>query len=153
MLKHIQLRIDQAKLLASCSPCPRGQVGAVIYHPESWAVISDGYNGPPRGGSKLCHSDHACSRIDQNIISGQRVEVGCHHAEANAIVNASRLGASTLNAHLAVTRSPCLNCAKLIHHAGIKAVYSPDDGDQPGIDYLIKHDVKVVRWSTSKRDN
>ena len=50
MLKHIKLRIDQAKLLASCSPCPRGQVGAVIYDPESWAVIADGYNGPPRGG-------------------------------------------------------------------------------------------------------
>ena len=150
-MKHIELRINQAKLLASCSPCPRGQVGAVIFEPLSWAVVADGYNAPPRGGSKLCHSDHSCSRIDLKIISGQRVEIGCHHAESNAIVNASRRGASTLDCSLAVTRSPCLNCAKLIHHAGITTVYSPDDGEQPGINYLMKHDVKVIRWSTSKR--
>lgn len=149
MNKHIKLRIEQAKLLAKSSPCPRGQVGAVIFDPRSWAVISDGYNGAPRGGGELC-GDHTCTRDDLSIISGTSVEIGCHHAEANALMNAARLGASTLGAFLTVTRDPCLNCAKLIHHSGIATVYSPAREGEAGVGYLLKHGVKVVPWKSKK---
>lgn len=39
------LRIEHATLLHGLSPCPRGKVGAVIYDLETYAIISDGYNG------------------------------------------------------------------------------------------------------------
>ena len=151
MNKHIKLRIEQAKLLAKSSPCPRGKVGAVIFNNQSWAVISDGYNGAPRGGGELC-GDHTCTRDDLNIISGTSIEVGCHHAEQNALCNAARLGAATLGASLAVTRDPCLNCAKLIHHAGISQVYSPCREGEAGVSYLLQHGVEVLPWRLKKDD-
>ena len=151
MNKHIKLRIEQAKLLAKSSPCPRGKVGAVIFNNQSWAVIADGYNGAPRGGGELCGA-HTCTRDDLNIISGTSVEIGCHHAEANAICNAARLGASTVGASLAVTRDPCLNCAKLIHHAGISQVYSPCREGEAGVAYLLQHGVEVLPWRLKKDD-
>ena len=151
MNKHIQLRIEQAKLLAKSSPCPRGQVGAVIFNGESWAVIADGYNGAPRGGGHLCFGDK-CIRNDLLIPSGTQVEIGCHHAEANAICNAARLGASTVGASLAVTRDPCLNCAKLIHHAGISKVYSPCNEGEFGVSYLLQHGVEVLPWRSKRED-
>ena len=45
MSKHIMARLRQAELLSKISPCPRGQVGAVLFEPDSWVIISDGYNG------------------------------------------------------------------------------------------------------------
>lgn len=97
-------------------------MGAVIFDPSTYAVIADGYNGAPRGGGTLCGGD-VCIRTEQRIPSGSSCEIGCHHAEMNAIANASRLGHSTKGAHMAVSCSPCLMCAKMIHHVGITCVY------------------------------
>lgn len=152
MSKHIWSRLRQAELLSSNSPCPRGKVGAVLFEPDSWVVISDGYNGPPRGGGFLCAGDY-CERNRRGIKSGTMTEVGCHHAEANAIINAARRGTSTWGAWLAVTRTPCLNCAKMIHHAGIERVYISTAlehlvGD--GVSYLVDHSIEVKLWSSMK---
>ena len=148
MSKHIKLRIEQAKSLASCSPCPRGQVGSVIFRPSSWAVVADGYNGPPRNGGYLC-GDDVCHRDANQIMSGTMTEVGCHHAEANAIINAAREGASTKGAYLVVTRIPCDACAKLIHHAGITKVFYPETPDYDGqaLEYLEHFGIEVEPWT------
>ena len=119
--KHIRLRLQHATLLHDLSPCPRGRVGAVIYDPDSNAVISDGYNGPPRKGGELC-GGAICRRTEEGVVSGTRCEIGCHHAEMNALLNALRLGQSTLGMHIIITCEPCLMCAKMIHHAGIVRV-------------------------------
>ena len=153
MNKHIVARLLQAQMLSELSTCPRGKVGAVIFEPVSWVIISDGYNGPPRGGGDLCGGDH-CERDARQIISGTMTEVGCHHAELNAIVNAARRGASTLGAWLAVSRAPCLNCSKIIHHAGIKRVYVITDFEAlecVGAKYLREHNVEVMIWSEKRR--
>lgn len=145
MNKHILLRLEQAELLGQMSTCPRGQVGAVIFEPYSWVVVADGYNGPPRGGGELCGEDH-CRRDLLEIISGSMTETGCHHAESNAIVNAARRGAPTRGAWLAVTRAPCLSCAKIVHHAGIKRVFVFACESEPnlsGVSYLEQHQVSV----------
>jgi dCMP deaminase len=150
MNKHILARLNQAQMLGELSPCPRGHVGAVLFEPESWVVISDGYNGPPRGGGDLCGGDH-CERDAKQIISGTMTEVGCHHAELNAIVNAARRGNSTLGAWLAVSRTPCLNCAKAIHHSGVTRVYVITESQVEltckGSAYLDEHGVEVMTWS------
>ena len=152
-MKHVLTRLRQAQILSELSPCPRGKVGAVIFEPSSWVIISDGYNGPPRGGGHLCGGD-LCERDVKGIISGTMTEVGCHHAELNAIVNAARRGSSTMGAWLAVSRTPCLICAKAIHHAGITRVYVIPDLEALtciGATYLREHGVEVMRWSEKRR--
>lgn len=137
--KHIISRVHHAKMMSSLSPCTRGKVGAVIFDPLSYAIIADGYNGPPRKAGELCGGDR-CVRTDQQIKSGTRCELGCHHAEMNAILNAVRLGHSTLGSALAVTCEPCLMCAKMIHHAGIAFVFYASCGySRDGVVYLEKH--------------
>jgi dCMP deaminase len=138
--KHVASRLKHATLLHELSPCPRGKVGAVIYDPESYAIVSDGYNGPPRKGGRLCGGD-CCARDEQKITSGTHGEIGCHHAEMNALLNALRLGHSTLGKHMIITCEPCLMCAKMIHHAGIVSVLYHARGYATfdGVDYLYQH--------------
>ncbi|QDP59419.1 MAG: putative deoxycytidylate deaminase [Prokaryotic dsDNA virus sp.] len=144
--KHIWTKIRMSQQLAQASPCPRAKVGAMLFQPDTWVTLADGYNGAPRGGGDLCGGT-VCHRDEQKIVSGTRVEVGCHHAEANAICNAARYGHATKGAWLVVTRPPCLNCAKLIHHAGITQVYTTKhDRDSPGCAYLIEHNITVISW-------
>ena len=139
--KHYKLRLEGAKLLATMSPCPRGQVGAVIFNPDNYVIIADGYNGPPRKGGDLCGGDQ-CTR---DCPSGTQIQTGCHHAEMNAICNAARVGAMTLGAAMAITCEPCLLCAKLIHHAGIELViYVAKGYSGEGIEYLKKARVDLL---------
>jgi dCMP deaminase len=109
-------------------------------------ILMDGYNGGPRGGGTLCGGD-VCLRTEQEIPSGTRLEIGCHHAEMNVICNAAANGVSTRGAWLIVTGEPCQMCAKLIHHAGIVRVILVTDGyaGENGVQYLEAHGVEVQR--------
>ena len=139
--KHYSLRLEGARLLAKMSTCPRGQVGAVIFNPDNYVIIADGYNGPPRKGGQLCGGTE-CIR---KCASGTEIQIGCHHAEMNAICNAARQGASTIGAAIAITCEPCLLCAKLIHHAGIELVIYDSKGYSPeGVEYLESHAIKLL---------
>ena len=131
-------------MLANASNCPRRKFGALLVDPESNVVLADGYNGGPRGGGRLCGGE-ICDRDRLQIASGTRIEIGCHHAEANLICNAARNGVRTLNAWLIVTGEPCMSCAKLIHHAGIAKVLVVEGGyvGANGVDYLQSHGVEV----------
>lgn len=143
MNKHIEFRLAQAEQIENLSPCTRGKVGAVIFNPESYTVVSDGYNGPPRKGGALCGGNE-CTRSNLKIESGTHCEIGCHHAEANAISNAARNGVRTLGMSIAITCEPCLMCAKLIHHAGIDTVYYRGNHySTDGVAYLKRNDVTL----------
>jgi len=144
--RYISTRIEQCIILSQQSSCPRRQIGAIIVDPESNSVLSDGYNGPPRGGDTLCGGNH-CERDTLSILSGVQLERGCHHAEMNAILNAARMGTRTLGAVMIITAEPCLMCAKAIHHAGLKSIYIVEDGysgaSYIGIPYLKENNVNV----------
>ena len=73
------------------------------------------------------------------------MEIGCHHAEMNVICNAAANGVATDGAWLIVTGEPCLLCAKLIHHAGIRKVIVVQGGyaGENGVGYLREHGVAV----------
>ena len=143
--KHIRIRIEQCLALAKASNCPRRKFGALLLDPERNVVLMDGYNGGPRGGGDLCGGD-VCLRDELSIPSGQRVEIGCHHAEMNLICNAAANGVPTRGAWLIVTGEPCMMCAKLLHHAGITRVLVVDGGyaGSNGCQYLDQHGVEVV---------
>jgi dCMP deaminase len=59
----------------------------------------------------------------------------------NAILNAVRLGQTTLGMHMVVTCEPCLMCAKMIHHAGIASILciSARYATLEGVSYLETH--------------
>lgn len=140
--KHILRRIEHCLFLAKNSPCPRARFGALIVDPVRNSVISEGWNGPPKGESVLCGGT-TCDRNECSIKSGCDVQVGCVHAEMNAICNAAAQGSRCDGAWLFVNGAPCLMCAKLIHHSGIKKVIllKGGYGPQEGLNYLEQHDV------------
>ena len=143
--KHIQIRLDQCNILAQASNCPRGKVGAIIYDPENDNVLADGYNGGPRGAEGSLCGGHRCIRDANNVKSGTEIQIGCHHAEMNALCNALRQGTKTLGMHMICTTAPCLMCAKLIHHAGItKFSYSGTYSTLEGIQYLLSNEIPVI---------
>mgnify|MGYP001572941393 CR=1 FL=1 len=94
-------------------------------------------------------NDHCLTLLmtHPRISSGERCEVGCHHAEMNALTRAARRGVPTLGTWLVVTSEPCLLCAKLLHHAGVAKVLCVRDGyagGDSGVRYLEAHGVTVV---------
>ena len=144
--KYIQTRIEQCLVLSKQSTCPRRSIAAMLIDPETNSIVSDGYNGPPRGGGTLCGGSE-CLRESSKVESGTRLEVGCHHAELNCILNAARVGNKTSGKVMIVTAEPCLMCAKAIHHAGIAEVYVVGGGYSGalvnGVSYLEEHGVTV----------
>ena len=144
-LKHIEIRKNQCTLIASASTCCRRKVGSVIVDPNSNVVVSEGYNGPPRGSEgKLCGGSD-CLRDRFKVKSGTQNDIGCHHAEINAILNATRIGTSTMGKWMFTSCDPCLMCAKSIHHAGIKRVYAPLNTEvhQQGLKYLKENGIEL----------
>jgi len=144
--KHLKIRIEQCLALAKASNCPRRTFGALLLDSDRNVILMDGYNGGPRGGGELCGGDE-CLRDTNNVVSGTRVEIGCHHAEMNVICNAAANGVATKNAWLIVTGEPCIMCAKLIHHAGIIRVIVVDGGygGANGVTYLEDHGVEIQK--------
>ncbi len=122
--------LDIADSVLERSTCLRRKYGAIIVRNDE--IISTGYNGAPRG-RKNCSDLGVCTRETLNIPSGERYEL-CRsvHAEANAIISASRrdMIGSTLylvgrdaktNALLSDAMS-CSMCKRQIINAGISAV-------------------------------
>jgi dCMP deaminase len=107
-------------------------------------VLMDGYNGGPRGGGELCGGE-TCLRDELAVPSGERMEIGCHHAEMNVVCNCAAAGVPTKGAWMLVTGEPCALCAKLIHHAGIVKVIVVGGGyaGANGVQYLRRHGVEV----------
>lgn len=103
--------LEIAKVVAKRSTCDRSHVGAVIA--KNKVILSTGYNGAPRG---LPH----CDDIGHEIVDGHCIRTA--HAEANAIAQAAKNGASIEGASLYLTISPCYDCFKMIVNAGIKEV-------------------------------
>lgn len=144
-MKHIELRMKQAKLLAAQSKCVRRGVGAVIVSAEG-DLLSEGYNGMFKGGGNLC-GDGKCDR--EGLCSGKEMDVGCIHAELNAILHCARLGRSTVGASMVLTTLPCHNCAKMIVQSGIVEVLVLRGSypDERGVQMLREQGVSVIEIS------
>lgn len=141
--KHLRQRVESCIALSKLSPCSRRQFGCVILDPESNVVISDAYNGPLRNSCGDLCGGAGCLR--DGIESGTRLEVGCVHAEQNAIYNSTRQRASLIGAWLFVNGEPCLVCAKAIIQVGISRVICITGGYsiQDGVELLEAHGVIV----------
>lgn len=115
--------IEMAKLYAKLSYAKRKQVGAVIVKDNS--IISDGYNGTPRGYSNECEDSEG--NTHWYVL----------HAEANAITKTAKNTSMCDNSTLYITLSPCKDCCKLIIQSGIKrVVYTEEYRDISGLKFL-----------------
>ncbi len=126
--------LDIAATVLERSTCLRRCYGAIIVNNDE--IISSGYNGAPRG-RKNCGDLGFCTREELNIPSGERYEL-CRsvHAEANAIISASRrdmLGATLYMAcrdprtgKLLPGSTSCSMCRRQIINAGIRQVVIRD---------------------------
>jgi len=132
-----QLRYDEAYMRmavewAKLSHCTRKQVGALIV--KDRMIIADGFNGTPTGFPNVCENE-----------AGQ-TEWYVLHAEANAITKLARSNNSAVGATLYITMSPCRECSKLIHQAGISRVVFKDRyKDAQGLDFLSQAGVDCIQ--------
>jgi len=135
MNKEKQTKYDKAYLKiakewAELSYCKRKKVGAIIV--KDRMIISDGYNGTPSGFENCCEDESGNTKW--YVL----------HAEANAILKVARSTQTCQGATLYISLSPCKECSKLIHQAGItRVVYHIDYKDNSGIEFLKKAGVQI----------
>ena len=116
---YLRMALEWGKL----SHCKRKQVGALIV--KDRMIISDGFNGTPTGFENPCE--------DEDNYTKWYVL----HAEANAILKVASSTQSCKGSTLYLTLSPCRECSKLIHQAGIiRVVYMNEYKDTTGLDFL-----------------
>ena len=119
--------LEIASTVAKRSTCLRRQYGAVIVNHDE--IVSTGYNGAARG-QKNCCDVGLCWREAHNIPHGKEYErCVAVHAEANAIISASRSESMGATLYLSgwengkqFSGEPCFMCARLIKNAGIDKV-------------------------------
>lgn len=119
--------LDIADTVLQRSTCLRRKYGAIIVRNDE--IISTGYNGAPRGRQN-CSDMNFCMREKLNIPSGERYEL-CRsvHAEANAIISASRrdmlgatlylVGRDAKTNELLSNTTSCSMCKRQVINAGI----------------------------------
>lgn len=136
-LKYDIAYLRMAREWAKLSYCKRKQVGAIIVKDKM--IISDGYNGTPTGFENICENE--VGETQWFVL----------HAEANAILKVASSTQSCAGATLYITLSPCKDCSKLIHQAGItRLVYHVDYKDNSGLSFLEKAGVQVQQITDLK---
>ncbi|NLG92382.1 MAG: cytidine deaminase [Clostridiales bacterium] len=122
--------LDIAETVLERGTCLRRNFGAIIVQHDE--IVSSGYTGAPRG-RRNCIDTGVCVRESLNIPRGERYEL-CRsvHAEANAIISASRRDMIGSTLYLAgrdmktgdyvENPSPCSMCKRMIINAGITRV-------------------------------
>jgi dCMP deaminase len=93
---------------------PRRKVSAIYLAPDSFEILTAGFNGFPRGVDETNPS-----RWERPAKYGYII-----HAEANGICNACRNGTPLKDSIAVVTMFPCAGCAKSLIQAGIRTVVS-----------------------------
>jgi len=129
--------LDIAQTVAERGTCLRRNYGAIIVKNDE--IISTGYVGAPRG-RKNCSDLGVCIRQKLEIPRGERYEM-CRsvHAEANAIISASRnelinatlylVGLEKSDGSIVEGSCCCAMCKRMVINAGIKEVIIRDTKD------------------------
>ena len=129
--------LDIAETVLERATCLRRIYGAIIVKNDE--IISTGYNGAPRGRQN-CVDMGFCTREMMKVPRGERYEL-CRsvHAEANAIISASRrdmvgatlylVGRDAQTGKLLGDATSCAMCRRQVINAGIKEVVSRAEDD------------------------
>lgn len=146
-IDKINYYLDLAEIVLQRCTCLRRHYGAVIVKNDE--VISTGYVGAPRGRAN-CTDLGDCIREKMQISRGERYEL-CRsvHAEANAIICASRnemlgselflVGKDVKTGEYVKNANSCAMCKRLIINAGIEKVFIRDDK-------MSYRQINVIDW-------
>jgi dCMP deaminase len=122
--------LDIAETVLERATCLRRVYGAIIVKNDE--IIAPGYNGAPRG-RKNCVDMGYCTREAAKVPRGERYEL-CRsvHAEANAIISASRrdmvggtlylVGRDARTGELLGDATSCSMCRRQVINAGLERV-------------------------------
>ena len=147
--------LDIAETVLERSTCLRKKYGAIIVRDDE--IVSSGYNGAPRGRAN-CVDLGYCVRQKLSIPSGERYEL-CRsvHAEANAIISASRketlggtlylVGEDAETGELHPHAECCSMCKRLVINAGIKRVVarvSPEEYVVTDVEQWVREDDSIL---------
>ena len=122
--------LDIAQTVLERSTCLRRCYGAIIVQNDE--IVATGYNGAPRG-RKNCSDLGYCMREKLQLPRGEHYEL-CRsvHAEANAIISASRrecigatiylVGKEASTGKILGDATSCSMCRRMIINAGIERV-------------------------------
>ena len=122
--------LDIAETVLERATCLRRVYGAIIVKNDE--IISTGYNGAPRGRAN-CVDMGYCTREMMKGPRGERYEL-CRavHAEANAIISASRrdmvggtiylVGRNAQTGELLSDATSCMMCRRMVINAGLEKV-------------------------------
>ena len=122
--------LDIAQTVLERSTCLRRWYGAIIVRNDE--IVATGYNGAPRGRANCCELGY-CVREQMQVPRGERYEL-CRsvHAEANAIISASRngciggtlylVGRDAATGKLLPDATSCSMCRRTIINAGLERV-------------------------------
>ncbi|MDD5917304.1 MAG: deaminase [Clostridiales bacterium] len=133
----INYYLDIAQTVSQRGTCLRRKFGAIIVKNDT--IVSTGYAGAPRGRANCCDLG-TCLRQQMDIPRGERYEL-CRsvHAEANAIIAASREQMLGADLYLACTdpvtgeviagTTCCQMCKRLVINAGMSRVFVRETPD------------------------
>ena len=122
--------LDIAQTVLERSTCLRRWYGAIIVRNDE--IVATGYTGAPRGRANCCELGY-CVREQMQVPRGERYEL-CRsvHAEANAIISASRneciggtlylVGRDAATGKLLPDATSCSMCRRTIINAGLERV-------------------------------
>lgn len=146
-IEKVNYYLDIAETVLERGTCLRRNYGAIIVKNDE--IISTGYTGAPRG-RKNCSDLGVCRRKQLNVPRGTHYEL-CRsvHAEANAIISASRRDMIGSTLYLVGRQADdnsyvengicCIMCRRMVINAGIEKVIVRDTKT----DYRI---IEVSKW-------
>jgi len=153
-----------AHTFAECSHAVRLKVGAIIVKDNK--IISIGYNGMPAGWDNCCEDKKYMQDITPFPVGDVANEFALQdnkgryklvtrpevlHAETNSITKLARGHESGEGSAMFCTHAPCIECAKLIHQAGITSLYYANTyRSLDGINFLQKASITTNHYPTKE---
>ncbi len=156
-ISKINYYLDIAETVLERATCLRRVYGAIIVKNDE--IISTGYNGAPRG-RRNCVDMGFCTREALQIPRGERYEL-CRsvHAEANAIISASRrdmvggdiylVGKDARTGALLSDATSCSMCRRLVINAGLSRIIirkTKDEFEIVDVQEWVDHDDSIPEF-------
>ena len=132
--------LQMANIWGQLSKAKRKKVGCLIVKDKQ--IISDGYNGTPRGYDNTCEivNEHFVPQAKNKLQTKREVL----HAESNALMKLAKSTNSSKGSTIYLTMTPCFDCAKLIIQAEVvRVVCSQKYRITDGIEFLNKNNIQV----------
>lgn len=135
-LRDLQF-LRMAREVGTRSKCSSRQIGVVIV--KDGSVVSEGYNGAPRGSSLCQDSSQPCRRRALGYGSGEGLEqCPAVHAEMNALLQAARNGIATKDTTMyAHCCRPCKWCVSMMINAGVTRLVHLDEPEYDKLSGLL----------------